>query len=264
MANPKVLTIGLSGSSSAGKTSLCALLSLILPEALSQSSTKLLFLHCDAFGKDFPLLPRRPNGMLDAESRESFHFDKIKACIDKLRATGEQPTKQDGYDSYDFIEKDLEVARKKLQPKFVALMKDTVMRAKIDWNCFNAVAVIDHLLLYHDAEIRAKLDIMLLLRTSKAEARMRRFGRYGQNAVADDSEDFWKTMPYFDAMVWPNYVKEHSFMFPEDDVESEVDPLKTKMFFGVLPAPKIDMGFEESMMWAVGALLHEVEDLSRS
>ncbi|GAB7350115.1 hypothetical protein MBLNU459_g0780t1 [Dothideomycetes sp. NU459] len=215
-----VLTIGISGSSSAGKTTLCALLGLILPPVLSSSSVKLVALHCDAYCKEFEDLPSRHDGILDADSRDSIDMAEIHKAVDHVILHAEAP---ESYQSFAFIEKDIANAQNKLRPEFVTEMQELIRCA--NWRNFCAVALVDGFLLYHDQDMREKLNVKLFFRTSRATAKLRRFGRYGEGAAPEGSEEFWKTESYFENCVWPNYVKEHAFMFPEGDVEASIDVL---------------------------------------
>lgn len=252
LTTPGVLTIGVSGSSSSGKTTLCASLSSVLPSCLSRTGTRLLFLHCDAYGKDFADLPKAASGGLDADSRDSVEFAEIHGAIDHIRHTAQLP---EDYPRHEFIENDLRRAQQQLDPAFVTNVLLSLDRASIDWGAFSAIAVIDGFLLYHDPALRSKLDLKLLMRTSKEEAKQRRFGRYGKNAAVEDSEEFWKTRSYFEDCVWPNYVKEHAFIFPNRDVEATVDVDELETRWSIHTPQKIDMSIEQTMTWAVGVLL---------
>lgn len=243
------LTIAISGSSGAGKTSLTVLLKQILPPCA-------LYIHADAFGKEFENLPSY-NGVLDADSRDSVRFDALRQTVDHAKLHGVLP---DIYKSYDFIEADLQKAQSGIRPGFLASMRDEVERSKIDWDAYKTIIVVDGFLLYHDSDLRDRFDIKLLLRTTKEEAKQRRLGRYGEKEVPEDSEEFWKTTPYFHNCVWRNYAKEHAFLFAHGDVEADLDRPADIAGFRIWVQPVPDGSFEETQSWAIETLLRAVSD----
>lgn len=84
------------------------------------------------------------------------------------------------------------------------------------------VAIVDGFLLFSEemAEIRDLFDVKLFLRTDYATAKRRRETRSGYVTL----EGFWEDPPgYVDKIVWPNYVKDHAFLFRESDVNGALD-----------------------------------------
>ena len=84
------------------------------------------------------------------------------------------------------------------------------------------VAIIDGFLLYSDEmkAVRDLFDVKLFLRTNYNTAKTRREARSGYVTI----EGFWADPPgYVDKIVWPNYVKDHKFLFHDGDVDGELD-----------------------------------------
>lgn len=100
------------------------------------------------------------------------------------------------------------------------------------------IAIIDGFLLYAEGlkGIREQFDVKLFLRTDFATAKSRREARNGYVTI----EGFWEDPPlvsigllnaclklahyrsqYVDKVVWPNYVKDHAFLFQSGNVEGE-------------------------------------------
>ena len=70
------------------------------------------------------------------------------------------------------------------------------------------------------AALQPHLDIKIFLRTTKAKALARRAARSGYVTL----EGFWEDPPgYVEKIVWPNYVRDHGFLFKDGDVEGEID-----------------------------------------
>jgi nicotinamide/nicotinate riboside kinase len=240
------LTIAVSGSSGAGKTSFTALLGKLLP-------AQTIYIHADAFGKDFDDLPTH-EGTLDADSRLSVHFDALQQTIRYAKLHGRLP---DTYKSFDFIELDLQRAERLIQPEYLESVKPEISRSGIDWDAYSIIVVVDGFLLYHIPELRKEFDVKLLMRTTKEEARLRRFRRYGGKVYLEGSEEFWKTDGYFDRCVWRNYELEHAPLFPNGNVDVVVDD-SLDVPFGIRIQPIPDQTIEQTQLWAMRALLHSI------
>ena len=79
------------------------------------------------------------------------------------------------------------------------------------------IGITDRFLVYQDLTIRDLLDIKVFLRTSKEESRTRRFERPDYKGSEMGGEFFWRTEDYFEMFVWPNYMREHEFLFEDAD-----------------------------------------------
>jgi hypothetical protein len=87
------------------------------------------------------------------------------------------------------------------------------------------IVILDGFLLYSDAvaAVRDQLDVRLFLHVDYDIAKARREARSGyitrSKSAGGDGTGFWVDPPgYFDAVVWPNYVRQHAFLFEDGDV----------------------------------------------
>lgn len=107
------------------------------------------------------------------------------------------------------------------------------------------------------ASLAPSLDVKVLLRASYARAKARREARDGYVTL----EGFWQDPPgYVDKIVWPNYVKEHAWLFEGGDVEGKykTDVLAQE---GILvpQSDKVDIDMSETLEWLVDVLLDELK-----
>lgn len=112
------------------------------------------------------------------------------------------------------------------------------------------------------SSIQTQLDIKLLLRTTKAKALTRRAARSGYVTL----EGFWEDPPgYVEKIVWPNYVRDHAFLFREGDVEGMVDEevaRETGIEY-MSGGEEGDVDMSRVLEWAVGVLLRELPKLAK-
>lgn len=102
------------------------------------------------------------------------------------------------------------------------------------------------------------LDIKLFLQVSHGKATQRREARDGYVTL----EGFWTDPPgYVDKIVWPNYVEGHRWLFERGDVEGGVLDGQAMRRYGVLAqmGRGVDVEFGETLGWAVGAIMEELE-----
>lgn len=120
------------------------------------------------------------------------------------------------------------------------------------------VVIIDGFLLFAQsmAEVRALFDVKLFLRTNYATAKTRREGRSGYVTL----EGFWEDPPgYVDQIVWPNYVKDHAFLFEKGDVEAPADD-RVCGDLGIEVMPEAAKGnMAACLEWACGILERELD-----
>jgi nicotinamide/nicotinate riboside kinase len=85
------------------------------------------------------------------------------------------------------------------------------------------ICILDGFLLYPPlvlAQLHAHLDLKLFLPVSYTKMKARREARKGYVTA----EGFWEDPEgYVDEVVWPNYVRDHGFLFEGGDVEGAVD-----------------------------------------
>lgn len=128
------------------------------------------------------------------------------------------------------------------------------------------MCLLDGFLLYSPPKLSAvmdAIDVKIFLQVSRQNATRRREARDGYVTL----EGFWKDPPgYVDKVVWPNYVDAHRWMFAGGDVE------RGELDWGVLsrrsvlaqrgqpgPGGGVDIGFEETLEWAVGEVMAALE-----
>lgn len=118
--------------------------------------------------------------------------------------------------------------------------------------------LVEGFLLFGDGvreELGRLFDLAILLRATRASAGRRRASRNGYVTL----EGFWQDPPgYFEDVVWPNYVKEHGYLFEDGDVEGEA----VKSTEGEMKEVKIgrvsDVGLGMVCEWVVGCIREAV------
>ena len=82
------------------------------------------------------------------------------------------------------------------------------------------ICLLDGFLLYSPAfaAVQPQFDLKIFLRASYEKIKARREARDGYVTL----DGFWKDPPgYVDKIVWPNYVREHEWLFEEGNVEGK-------------------------------------------
>lgn len=104
------------------------------------------------------------------------------------------------------------------------------------------------------------LDIKLFLLVSREKATRRREARDGYVTL----EGFWKDPPgYVDKIVWPNYAKEHAWLFEDGDVEGVLDKdVLKKAGISAQLGRELDIDMETTLEWAVDLLMSELERMT--
>lgn len=209
----KALIIGISGPSSSGKTTLARLLRDIYPRAF--------ILHEDDFYKpdtDIPI--NKDHDVADWDCLEAIDMPKFLQTLHYIRTNGTVPA--------DFSSKEDKNSIGEVNVDGT-LFEDLKWKAS-RWMFADAppIAIIDGFLLYAEGmkDVRDTFDVKLFLRTDYKTAKARREARTGYVTL----EGFWEDPPgYVDNIVWPNYVKNHAFLFEGDDVEGSFnkDVLRT-------------------------------------
>ena len=242
----ELLTIGLSGAPSAGKTTLLHILAVIL--------NPIFVIQLDDFCKDIDQLPLQPNGVPDADSRDSVDFPAFIASLKVCRETGRLP------DTHSSWQKpaDLVAAREKA---LAAIPAEDLAYWKGQVNGWSPehrrpVGIVDGFLLYHLPDIRDLLDVKFLLRVSKAEALRRRMQRPGYGDP--NNKDFWRTERYFEDCVWRNYSKEHAWLFENGDVEDEAIGEELMRTTGVHVQNSLDCTVDGNLNWILSRISAEM------
>lgn len=218
------MLIGISGVSSSGKTTLSRLLRDIFPNTF--------ILHEDDFYYPDNQIPVK-NGVADWDCLESIDVQGLRKALQYIKQHGKSPP--------DFLSKEDQnsVGDTKVDADVVRRLKEEV---KANMGGMEVrIAIIDGFLLFSEEmrNVWEQMDLRLFLRTeyvillytvlrlvhhltsnSHATAKRRREARSGYVTL----EGFWEDPPgYVDNVVWPNYVKDHAFLFRHGDVEGELD-----------------------------------------
>lgn len=207
MSESKALIVGISGVSSSGKTTLARLLRDIFPNTF--------VLHEDDFYKTDAEIPinEAAGGVADWDCLEAINLPAFEEALGYIKANGTPP-------------RDLKSKEDKNSVGDVSLDKKVI--DDLQWRAGRwmfqdvpPIAIIDGFLLYSEdmKAIRDLFDVKLFLRTDYKTAKSRREARSGYVTL----EGFWEDPPgYVDNVVWPNYVKDHAFLFENGDVEGEL------------------------------------------
>ncbi|TKX21238.1 AAA domain-containing protein 9 [Elsinoe australis] len=204
MSTSKTILIGISGVSSSGKTTLSRLLRDVFPRTF--------ILHEDDFYKTDNEIPVK-NGVADWDCIESLNLPAMQEALTYIKEHGTSPpglvSKEDQNS----------VGEVKVNADVLVSLKTKAKQEFGDGT--SKVAIVDGFLLFSEEmkAIRELFDVKLFLRTDYKTARSRRGARKGYVTL----EGFWEDPEgYVDDVVWPNYVKDHAFLFGDGDVEGEV------------------------------------------
>lgn len=200
----KIIVIGLGGPSSSGKTTVAKSLNKLLRQSV--------LIHLDDFYFPDDQIP------LDQDTKEqnwdvpeAIDFEKFIKYINDLKS-GHKTTHE-----IDTLEPDADLKMTDDELKFFTQSCDALGLN----NSKNLYVLVDGFMLYHNPNIAALFDIRLFFRASFESLKARREARSGYNTV----EGFWVDPPnYFANIVWPAYVKHHSYLFIDNDVKLGLNP----------------------------------------
>ena len=243
-----VFLIGLSGPSSAGKTTLAHLLSRVFPSVV-------LILHADDFCKEFKDLPT-VNGYLDADGPDGVDFGRMVEVLDYIKGNaGKTPADFKSWQGDVFPGQD-KIALELVPAGLLAKLSEKVRSSGRNFKSLRFV-IVDGLMLYNIEAVRSRLDVRLLIRLSHDEAKRRRMTRQNYGASAKP-EEFWKTEDYFEKMVWRNYVAEHASFFEDQDVEGIADG-KICATAGIEVQPELNIDVGTTLSWATDVILDSLK-----
>ncbi|TLD36600.1 hypothetical protein E2P81_ATG02382 [Venturia nashicola] len=261
---PQTLLVALSGPSCSGKTTLARLLrSTLSPHAF--------IVHEDDFYKTdarIPVRKVRVNGeAVELQDWDCFESVDVEALVDMLgfvKREGRVKSREEGFEGKEDrnevggVDVDFGVVEE-WRGRFEMLFSGLVGDGDGDGDV--RIAIVDGFLLYSEemAKVRDMFDVKLLLRTKYDTVKRRREGRKGYVTL----EGFWEDPEgYVDAIVWPNYVKDHNFLFKKGDMEGELDE---EVYKG-LGIQAMNGSGEESMTsvfaWACEILEKQLKGLS--
>jgi len=218
-------------------------------------------IHEDDFYKTDAEIPvvRVADGrdLQDWDCLESVDLEGLKAMLEYVKQTGKV---MEGFESK---EDKNEVGVVDVDPDIVEVWKGRFAKLLGEAKGGARIAIIDGFLLFSEdmIAIRELFDVRMLLRTDHATVKRRREARKGYVTL----EGFWEDPEnYVDLIVWPNYVKDHSFLFEGGDVEGELES-ETCGKLEIMGIPKeavqnMSVCFE----WACGILLQSLDSIGAS
>lgn len=246
MSSTKCLLLGLSGPSSSGKTTIARLLRDILPNSF--------ILHEDDFYKTDAEIPiNREHNIADWDCLESINLPSLETALTHIKATGSLPSDLESKEDQN------SVGQVNIDPELVQHLKQQAAKHEL---ANLRVAIVDGFLLFSREmqAVRDAFNVKLFLRTDYQTAKQRREARSGYVTL----EGFWADPPgYVDNIVWPNYVKDHSYLFHGGDVEGDVDSeVVSKLGIDVMPQDK-QGDLSACLEWAYGVLEGALARLDR-
>jgi len=238
-ASQKAVIVGISGVSSSGKTTLARLLRDIHP--------KTFILHEDDFYKTDTEIPVNKDGVQDWDCLESINLPELEKALEHIKLHGTLP------DWLESKEDQNSVGESGVVKERIAELKKEAHDLLSGGQRNVPIAIIDGFLLFSEEmkAVRELFDIKLLLRTDYKTAKSRREARSGYVTL----EGFWEDPPgYVDNVVWPNYVKDHAFLFENGDVEGVVKQDVCRRL-GIKVMPEEAQGnMTDCVEWAYGVL----------
>ena len=202
------LLIGISGPSCSGKTTLSRSLKQILPDAH--------VLHEDNFYKTDSAIPVK-DGVQDWDCADSLDLPQLTKILKEFKYTGLIDTKyahKADEELKAFEQEELQSIVSSYRP----MLRDIINQHHSNKN----IAIIEGFLLYSEemSEIRDMLDVKIFLQLDFHTIKERREARKGYATI----EGFWEDPPnYVEDIVWPNYVKDHAFLFENGNVDGAVN-----------------------------------------
>lgn len=248
---PTTILLGLSGPSSSGKTTIARLLRDILPQR-----TGTFILHEDDFYKTDAEIPlNATHNLADWDCLEAINLPALSAALAHIKSHGKPPADLQSKEDLNSVgEVDVDsgvLERLKARAEGLGVSGDV------------KVAIVDGFLLFSEEmrEVRDAFDVKLFLRTDYETAKRRREARSGYVTL----EGFWADPPgYVDKIVWPNYVKDHRYLFRDGDVEGEADEqIVGRLGIDIMP-DDTQGDLTASLEWAYGKLEGALLELDKS
>ncbi|KAK5722820.1 ribosylnicotinamide kinase [Elasticomyces elasticus] len=243
MAQPtNAILVGISGPSSSGKTTLARLLRDVF--------ANVFILHEDDFYKTDADIPINQDGVADWDCLGAINLPALQHALEHIKEHGTSPP--------DFYSKEDRNSVGKIDVPESEVEDLKWKASRWMFQDVPPIAIIDGFLLYSEEmkAVRDLFDVKIFLRTDYKTAKDRREARCGYVTL----EGFWKDPPgYVDNVVWPNYVKDHAFLFKDGNVEGELEDDRLQE----LEIRAIPVDAQENMTaclhWAYGVIEEALE-----
>ncbi|KAI9664343.1 MAG: ribosylnicotinamide kinase [Alyxoria varia] len=201
----KPLVVGLSGVSSSGKTTLAHILRDIWPKSF--------ILHEDDMYLPDSQIPVK-NGIQDWDCLEAIDLVKFRKTLQHIHVHGALPN--------DLNPKEDENITVPKGVDYFVIFECRERAKELIGDHSGPIFFVDGFLLYAQSmkDVWSQFDLKLFLRADFEDVKARREARTGYVTL----EGFWKDPPgYVEDIVWPNYVRDHSFLFENGDVKGIID-----------------------------------------
>ncbi|KAI4224356.1 MAG: hypothetical protein L6R36_004731 [Xanthoria steineri] len=243
------MLIGISGAPSSGKTTLAHLLSAILPPTIPS-----FIIHQDDFLIPNHLMIPPANGEL-ATHRHTADLSAFKRFVEYSKDEGRPPPTFRSMQPVNGRER--AVSR---MPADLLDQLSCMVAGMPSIHGGRSIGIVEGDLLYHSETIRSLLDIKILLRASREDARARRFAEADDRGAGEERK-FWDTKEYFERTLWPHYSNEHAILFDRADVDGRP---KSRICdnAGIRVQPMLNMSLEQALRWMVDVICRESEEVT--
>lgn len=225
-----IVLIGLSGPSSSGKTTVAKALNCLFDNSI--------LVHLDDFYIPDEQIPVDPiHQEKDWDCPEAIDFDKFVEYIENIKKGVLSEVKT--------LESDVTLK----------LSKDEISeyRRKIPSTPNTLYVFVDGFMLFHDPKIISLFDLKLFFYASFDTLKYRRESRSGYNTEAG----FWVDPPnYFENIVWPQYVKNHNYLFIDNDVNKELNTYAIKDLGLLSYQNESKTTLNDLIQWSIDSILN--------
>jgi nicotinamide/nicotinate riboside kinase len=265
-SNLQTVIIAITGPSSSGKTTLSKYVMSILSSLLSgPGDLKPILLHQDDFYIPDSKLPtvRLSSGdeVANWDCAEALDTPRLAMTLEHLKSAGLMP---EDFESIQHLNESLQPSTPyadSFVSKHTQLVKEALERLPKN----TKLAVLDGFLLLPLSileQIRPWLKAVIMLRTSRDSIIKRR----AERAYATVEGASWDDPPgYVEDVVWPGYVKDHSALFHDGDVNGKAKShAELQQICGLdveISPPDIPRGVEAMLDWGIDAFVGVINSI---
>ncbi|GAA5988348.1 hypothetical protein JCM11641_003489 [Rhodosporidiobolus odoratus] len=251
---PRIVIAAIGGPTNSGKTTLAKHLTRILPAGS-------LSLFQDDFAPPSEMVPVDPvHGWQDwDDAAGAIQWEKQREALRYLRETGTFPEAHYSHDHLN-IQVPVPVSEEVVvhwRRKFEELVKGEEEKPTF--------VIADGFLLLVDPESVRHFDVRLFVREDQATLKKRREERAGYHTAGLENPEgsLWQDPPnYWELCVWPAYLRAHSPLFVDGNVETgTIDP---EAIEGVKLFEAKEMGMEKMVVQALEAIYETVKSGRRA